>query len=137
MKLSRTKKKTASSALTKQHVLDPRQLSEQLGSVPLEIEDENPQEIATDSDVAFLIMLAQMGGLQRKDFQFGMRVSKELVKLWFEGQRRNPLKSARDCVALFPTRLIPTILEYIAGSNFDGGVLTAEQQQARMLAKMP
>lgn len=128
MKLSTATKKTPGrtqgSARPEHYVRPEGVLPEHVDSV---------QEVATDDATAFLLLMADAANLQRKDFQYGMSVSKELVKMWFEGIRRNPLKAARDCVALFPVRLRPTILEYIAGSDFDGTVLTNEEQQALMV----
>jgi hypothetical protein len=92
-------------------------------------------------DPIFLVHTAKAGGITRKEFQYGMRVSKTLVDDWFSGKKHDPLRRARDLVSLFRAGgkiwLIPSILEYIAGSEFEGSILTAEQQHALMvLAKV-
>lgn len=126
-KLSAGKKKT----LSEPHPAACGVLSGDIDSV---------QDVPTDSDTAFLMLMAATANLQRKDFQYGMHVSKELVKMWFEGTRHNPLRRARDMVDVFrnarAVHLIPTILEYIAGSDFKGRILSAEEAAALMkLAK--
>lgn len=122
MKLSAARKRTQRRTRPEHYVRPEQALPEHVDSVP--------QDIPTDDATAFLMLMADAGQLQRKDFQYGMSVSKELVKMWFEGVRRNPLKAAQDCVALFPARLVPTILEYIAGGNFM--VLEPEERTALM-----
>src|SRR5688572_991946 len=100
-------------------------------------EKKTPSEhIDSVPDPVFLELMAGAAALTRKDFQYGMRVSKQLVKGWFEGERHDPLRRARDMVALFRERkavhLIPTILEYIAGSDFSGRILNDEEAAALM-----
>lgn len=92
-------------------------------------------------DPLFLVHIAKCGGMTRKEFQYGMRVSKTLVDDWFSGKKHDPLRRARDLVALFRADgklwLIPPILQYVAGDNFDGTVLTAEETAAlHALAKV-
>lgn len=123
MKLSAWKKKPLPGTLSSENGA----LSEHLDST---------QEVANDSDTAFWLHMADVGSLTRKDFQYGMRVSKELVKMWFTGERNNPLKRARACVAVYvqggATHCVPTILQYIAGDDFTGMVLNDEERAALM-----
>jgi len=87
-----------------------------------------------DSDTLFLLSAAKAGNFTAKDFQFVLRVNKTTAYSWFNGSKKHPLKRARDVVTMFREAgklwLIPSILEYIAGSDFDGAILTAEEQHA-------
>ena len=99
------------------------------------------QDEPDQPDPLFLLAMAKAAGLTRKDFQYEMRVSKTLVDDWFSGKKHDPLRRARDLVALFRAEkkiwLIPTILEYVAGSEFNGAVLNSEEREAlRKLARV-
>jgi hypothetical protein len=93
-----------------------------------------------DADTLFLVHIAKIARLTVKDFQDELRVNKTTAYAWFNGVKKHPLKRARDCVEMIRRRgelwVIPSVLEYVAGSNFDGAVLTVEQTEAlRQLAK--
>lgn len=93
-----------------------------------------------DSDPGFFIHMADVAGIGRKEFQYDLRLSKTYIKKIYDGEVPGPFKRARDTVSIFHKHkrpdLVATILEYIAGSDFNGAVLTAEEREAlRVLAK--
>lgn len=93
-----------------------------------------PISSGIDGDPLFFEHISKAAKLTRKDIQFHMRVSKTTTDNWFSGKQRGPLKAARDYVTMCRIEnalwVIPTILEYIAGSDFDGAVLTPEERAA-------
>lgn len=96
----------------------------------------NPPSAHLDGgEVSFFRHLAKVAGITRKEIQYDLRVSKTLVDCWMEGSKHDPLRRARDTVAMFIRKgqagLLPAILVYIAGGEeFDGAVLTAAQTDA-------
>lgn len=96
-----------------------------------------PEE-GTRHTVTFLDAMRRNANIQRKDFQYRLRVSQTTCDKWFSGELADPLTRARDVVALFREAgalwLVPALFEYIAGNEFtDVGILNAEQQKALMV----
>ena len=97
--------------------------------IPLPVHDDS----VVDSDSLFLRLMAEAGKVTVKDIQYSMDVNKTTAYAWWNGDKPHPFNRARKLLAQFPLHLYPTILEYIAGSNFDGDILTGEQHAALMV----
>lgn len=100
-----------------------------------------PLDGGIDADLLFLWHVAKLAKLTAKDFQAVLKVNKTTAYSWFNGNKPHPFRRARQAVGMFREKegagwIIPSILEYIAGSNFDGAVLNAEAtEHLRELAK--
>ena len=125
MKIAQGAKKTGPSTHSAHYVPPDSTLPSNLDGVP------------SEADPLFFCHIAKCAKLTRKDIQYGMRVSKTTVDNWFSGKQYGPLKRARDFVELCRDEkqfwVIPIILEYVAGSDFNGAVLNEEQRAALMV----
>lgn len=88
----------------------------------------------------FFHHLCKAAGFARKQVAYRLRVSKTLVDQWMSGEKHDPLMRARITCAMFAGArrhdLVVEALTFIAGGNFEGSVLTAEQTEAlRQLSK--
>lgn len=86
-----------------------------------------------DADTMFLQHVAKIAKITPKEIQYSCRVNKTTAYAWWNGTKPHPFKRARDLLSEFPVHLYPTILEYIAGSNFDGDILTGAENAALMV----
>ena len=82
----------------------------------------------------FLRHICKVAGIERKQLAYLMRVSDTIVDRWFSGERSDPLDRAREfCAKLTAVKradLIPHVLAWIAGQDFDGRVLTPDENAA-------
>jgi hypothetical protein len=74
-----------------------------------------------------------MAKITAKDIMYSLDVNKTTAYAWWNGIKPHPFKRARKLLAQFPIHLYPPILEYIAGSDFDGDILTGPEHEALMV----